>query len=303
MRSCCLSWDLTVFREALWCDCRPCVAPVRRRWGNIKKWKTNLLIPLGSCLAGANQIQIALGHLKSTTTPPIRVMLADSQQFVLWGLEQLIASKRPRMEVVGKADNGTDAKRLAKETQPDILLLDLYLGGGKGAELVPHFVKDGHTRVVIFTGERDLGTVDRAVFNGARGLVRKEDDPATLLNAIQKVHEGELWLDRRTTSRIFFEFARAGGKAPADSVAAKIESLTRKEHTVVSAFANMPGAPNKKVAELLCMSEHTLRNHLTSVFDKLHLAGRFELFEFAKQHHHRFAQTLTDNSSHPAAND
>jgi DNA-binding NarL/FixJ family response regulator len=224
-------------------------------------------------------------------------MLADSQQFVLWGLEKLINTERPRMEVVGKAENGTDAKRLAREMQPDILLLDLYLGGGKGAELVPHFVKDGHTRVVIFTGERDLGTVDRAVFNGARGLVRKEDDPATLINAIQKVHEGELWLDRRTTSRIFFEFARAGGKAPVDSVIEKIESLTRKERTIVSMFANMPGAPNKKVAELLFMSEHTLRNHLTSIFDKLHVSGRFELFEFSKLHRDRLTHGRADTLS------
>lgn len=230
-------------------------------------------------------------------------MLVDSQQFSLWGLEKLIEGERPRMEVVGKADNGVDAKRLARETQPDILLLDLYLGGGKGAELVPFFVKDGHTRVVIFTGERDLGTVDRAVFNGARGLVRKEDTPATLLNAIQKVHEGELWLDRRTTSRIFFEFARAGGKAPADSVVAKIESLTRKERTIVGAFANMPGAPNKKVAELLFMSEHTLRNHLTSIFGKLHVAGRFELFEFAKLHRDRLVQGLPSSLSELTAQD
>lgn len=228
-------------------------------------------------------------------------MLVDDQQIVLWGLENLINAERPTMEVVSKADNGNDAKRLARETQPDILLLDLNLGGGKGADLVPYFVKGGHTRVVIFTGVRDLGTVDRAVFNGARGLVRKEDSTRTLLNAIQKVHLGELWLDRSTTSRIFFEFARAGGKAPTDSAAKKIESLTRKERTVVSAFAKLPGAQNKKIAEQLCISDHTLRNHLTSIFAKLGIMSRFDLFAFSKLHHSRLgielAGSLGESSS------
>jgi DNA-binding NarL/FixJ family response regulator len=211
-------------------------------------------------------------------------MLVDGQQIVLCGLEKLIDAERPLMEVVGKADNAADARQLARKLQPDILLLDLHLGGGKGADLVSHFVKDGHTRVVILTGERDLGTVDRAVFNGARGLVRKEDPATTLLNAILKIHQGELWLDRSTTSRIFIEFARAGGKAPADLTIAKIGTLTRKERAIVGAFANMPGAQNKKIAEVLFMSEHTLRNHLTSIFRKLQIESRFDLFTFANLH-------------------
>ena len=219
-------------------------------------------------------------------------MLVDSQQIVLLGLEKLLSEDKHGIKVVGKADTISEARRQAAQTQPDILLLDLYLGGGKGAELVPLFVKDGRTRVVIYTSERDLATVDRAVFNGARGLVRKEDSLNTLLAAIQKVHDGELWLDRKTTSRIFMEFARAGGQQPTDPVAEKIRMLSRKENHIVSAFAQMPGAPNKKIAEVLCMSEHTLRNQLTSIFNKLDVSGRFELFEFAKLHSHRLTYSL-----------
>lgn len=214
-------------------------------------------------------------------------MLVDEQPIVLWGVEKLIESEKPRMQLIGKADNGSDARRLARELQPDILLLDLNLGGGKGAELVPAIVKDGRTRVVIYTSQRDLGTIDRAVFSGARGLVCKEAAPQVLLNAIHKVHEGELWLDRRTTSRIFYEFARAGGRAPVDLAVQKLESLTRKEHRVVAVFATMPGAQNKQIAEVLCMSEHTLRNHLTSIFGKLQIKHRFDLFTFANSHRNR----------------
>lgn len=233
------------------------------------------------------------------STAAIRVMLVDEQPIVLWALEKLLEAEKPGMHVVGKTDNISDARRLARELQPDILLLDLSLGGGKGAELVPVVVKDGRTRVVIYTSQRDLGTIDRAVFNGARGLVHKEAPPQVLINAISKVHEGELWLDRRTTSRIFYEFARAGGRAPVDLALQKIESLTRREHRIVAVFAAMPGAQNKQIAEVLCMSEHTLRNHLTSIFGKLQIKHRFDLFTFAQSHRSRLqvSSVLPDSST------
>lgn len=232
-------------------------------------------------------------------SPAIRVMLVDEQPIVLWGLEKLLDDAGSRLQVVGKANNGSDARRLVRELRPDILLMDLNLDGGKGADLVPAIVKDGQTRVVIYTSQRDLDTIDRAVFSGARGLVRKEEAPQVLISAILKVHDGELWLDRRTTSRIFHEFARAGGRVPVDAAAQKIESLTPKEHRIVALFSAMPGAQNKQIADVLCMSEHTLRNHLTSIFGKLQIKNRFDLFTFARSYRGRLdaASALPETST------
>lgn len=224
---------------------------------------------------------------------PIRVLLIDSREIVLWGLEKLINSESPRMEIVGKAKNGADAKRLIRENQPNIVLLDLDLGRERGVDLIPDLLKEGNFHIIIFTEIHDQTTIDVAIFNGARGVVYKEEPTQTILKAIQKVHDGELWLDRRTTGRVFINFLRAGQKVPVDPVAGKIIALTRKERMIVNVFANEAGASNKKIARTLDISEQTLRNHLTSIFSKLEITNRFDLFMFAKLHHHQFRMTGT----------
>jgi DNA-binding NarL/FixJ family response regulator len=189
------------------------------------------------------------------------------------------------MEVVGRAINSLDATRLSREKKPNVVLLDLYLGKEKSVELIPDLLREGHIHVIIFTEIHDQAAVDKAVFNGARGVVYKEEPTQTILKAIEKVHAGELWLDRRTIGRVFINFVRAGQK-PLDSITKKITALTRKERAIVNAFANEAGASNKKIAQKLCISEQTLRNHLTSIFSKLEITNRFDLFMFAKLHQH-----------------
>jgi DNA-binding NarL/FixJ family response regulator len=216
---------------------------------------------------------------------PIRILLVNSHQIVLWGLEKLINAESPRMEIVGKAANSLEAIQLAREKKPDIILLDLYLGKEKGTNLIPDLLREGHIHVIIFTEIRDQPAVDKAVFDGARGVIYKEEPTQTILKAIEKVHSGELWVDRSTIGRIFINFVRSGPK-PIDSITKKITALTRKERAIVNAFANEAGASNKKIAQKLCISEQTLRNHLTSIFSKLEITNRFDLFMFAKLHQH-----------------
>jgi two-component system nitrate/nitrite response regulator NarL len=215
----------------------------------------------------------------------IRVLLVNSHQIVLWGLEKLIDAESPRMEVVGKATNGSDAAHIAREKKPDILLLDLFLGVEKAPSLIPDLLREGEFHIIIFTAFHDQATIEEAVLNGARGVVYKEEPTQNIVKAIEKVHAGELWLGRSTTGRIFINFIQAGQK-PGDSLTKKIDALTKKERVIVAAFANHAGASNKKIAQKLCISEQTLRNHLTSIFSKLEITNRFDLFMFAKLHHH-----------------
>ena len=217
---------------------------------------------------------------------PIRIMLVEPQQIVLWALETLI-ERQPAMEVVGKAGNGADAQRLASQVQPHIVLLDLHVDDGKGAELVPSLARSQCARIVIYTAARDLATVDRAIINGARGLVRKEESPETLLNAVRRVHAGELWFDHQTTRRIFAEFGSAANNASVDPSSTMIGSLTRKERTILVAFAKDPGSSNVQFAEKLFISEHTLRNHLSSIFAKLSVTGRCGLCSFVRLNGHQ----------------
>ncbi|PTQ82876.1 LuxR family two component transcriptional regulator [Nitrosospira multiformis] len=232
----------------------------------------------------------------------IRVLLAVNHPIVLWGLEKFI-NESPQIQVAGKATNGAEALLLVREQQPHILLLDPSLGRESGVDLIPGLLAEGNFHVIIFTEIRDRTAVDTAVLNGARGVVYKEEPAETILKAIEKVHKGELWLDRSTTGRIFISLLRPG-KNTACLITEKITTLTPKERAIVNAFAEESGASNKKIARTLCISEQTLRNHLTSIFSKLDITNRFDLFMFAKLHRQeigppmsRLSQSIPSTSS------
>lgn len=222
--------------------------------------------------------------LKQLSVQPIRVLLVDDQQIVLWGLEKLIDSEL-RMEVVGAATNIPDAKRLVMEKQPNIIILNIYLDDIDCVSHIPDFSNNGNTRVVIFTETHDKEVIDRAILSGARGVVHRKESMQTILRAVEKIHNGELWLDRITTGRVFLQNTRMREKVSPDANTEKITMLTRKECMILRAFSDGTGGEqNKQIAARLCMSEHTLRNHLTSIFSKLGIKNRFSLFTYAKQH-------------------
>lgn len=222
------------------------------------------------------------GSMPAPTASAIRVVVADDHPILQWSLRQLIATATPPMILVGATGNGADALRLVRQHQPDVVVLEPDLDVEASAELVPALARIGTTRVVLFTRLRDNAAIDNAVLAGALGVVRKREPMDTVIRAIAKVYQGELWLDRVTTARLFGEFAR-GEAAPPDPVEARIASLTRRERSIVAALASQAGARNRKLAEFLNMSEHTLRNHLCNIYDKLGVDGRLALFDLAKR--------------------
>jgi DNA-binding NarL/FixJ family response regulator len=215
---------------------------------------------------------------------PIRVLLIDDHRSILWGLERLIESGKPAMQVVGTATNCADALKLIDKAAPDLILLDIGLGTENGVEEIPNLLARSHAKILVLTGLRDESLHDKAVLAGASGVVEKEAPAETILAAIQKVHEGQLWLDRVATGRIFLEFARENAAQAVDPERAKIASLTDREREIVAIAATHAGFNAKAIAELLFISEHTLRNHLTSIYDKLQVANRLELFAYVHKH-------------------
>lgn len=216
---------------------------------------------------------------------PIRVLLIDDHRSILWGLERLIESSKPAMEVVGTATNCTDALKLIDEAAPDLILLDIGLGDENGVDEIPNLIaRSKKAKILVLTGMRDESIHDKAVLAGASGVVEKEASAETILAAIEKVHEGQLWLDRAATGRIFLELSRENAAQSVDPERAKIQSLTDREREIVVVAASHAGANAKAIAEMLYISEHTLRNHLTSIYDKLDVANRLELFAYAHKH-------------------
>lgn len=214
----------------------------------------------------------------------IRVMLVDDHQTMLWGLGKLIENEQPRMEVVGTARTCEEALSQIGKLCPDVILLDLDLGGTSALEILPALVLNTASRVLIFTGERDQATLDQAVLQGARGILRKEASAELVLKAIEKIAEGEIWLDRETLGRAFSGFMSPEIIPKYDPETEKQASLTARELKIIYAVVESSGALNKSLAKQLFISDHTLRNHLTSIYQKLGASNRLELYIYAIKH-------------------
>jgi two-component system, NarL family, nitrate/nitrite response regulator NarL len=215
---------------------------------------------------------------------PIRVFLIDDHRTILWGLEKLIESGRPAMRVVGSTNTWTEALKAIDAASPDVIVLDLDLGHENGLDAIPMLIANSKAKILVLTGVRDESMHHTAVLAGARGVVEKEARAETILSAIAKVHEGQLWLDRATTSKLLVEVSRKNATRPPTPEQQKISTLTVREREVIALTASNAGATAKAIAEKLHISEHTLRNHLTSIYEKLGVANRLELFAFAHQH-------------------
>jgi two-component system, NarL family, nitrate/nitrite response regulator NarL len=219
-----------------------------------------------------------------TQDNPIRIMLIDDHRSVLWGLEKLIDGEKPRMQVVGTATNSIEAMSLLGTISPDVILIDLDLNGESGASIIPNLIGKSTAKVLVLTGSRDLALHDNAMLAGARGVVGKGDTAETILKAITMVYQGEIWIDRLATSRIFNALSHKKNTVSDDPEQQKIATLTRKERLTAAEIASDATASTKIIADRLCIGESTLRNHLTSIYAKLELSSRLELFVYANKH-------------------
>lgn len=209
----------------------------------------------------------------------IRVAIIDDHPSIIWGLERLIATEAPRMECVGNANDVESASRLIEHVRADVVVLDLDLNGRSGVSLISA-KGAASVRFLVYTGVRDLAVQEAAMLAGARGVLAKTEKPEAILRAIACVHAGELWLDRTRTGNLFDNLRRQASSPPPRDV---FTDLTPREREIVSVVVNQNGAPNKRIAEHLGISEHTLRNALSTIYSKTGLANRLQLFAVASR--------------------
>ena len=185
--------------------------------------------------------------------------------------------------IVGEAGNRDDALSLAASEHPEIILLDLDLGGDSGMALIADLIAAaGESRIIILTGLRDPEAHRQAVLLGAMGIVKKEKAAEVLIAAIERVHAGEAWLDPSLMAGVLTEMTRSGKGRKADPEKDKIAALTNREREVIALVGE--GIKSKEIAGRLFISETTVRHHLTSIFDKLGVADRVELLIYAYRH-------------------
>lgn len=221
--------------------------------------------------------------MSQSSLKTIRILLVDDHQSFLWGMVKLIESDSPNLQVLGTASSIAAALAILEKEQPDVVLLDIDLGGVNSLDSMPLIRNATSAMVLILTGARDAETHERAVLAGARGVVQKEAPAEMILKAIKKVYEGEIWLDRATTARVFTKLLDHS-HSQISPEATKIASLTSREREIIEVMINQGHSTNKQIAAHLNMSEHTLRNHLSSIYSKLEVENRLELVMYAVKH-------------------
>jgi two-component system nitrate/nitrite response regulator NarL len=199
-----------------------------------------------------------------------------------WGLERLVQTAHPRMELVGSAPTLDQSRPALERGNVDVLLITVE--NEITAEVLGGLQSFAGMRIVLLASRSEPEFLDSAVLAGVRGVVRTSDPALHLLKAIERVHDGELWIDRAAPGRIFMHLARQSASQANDPERMKIATLTSRERQTIAAVTSDAGAPGKVIASRLCISEHTLRNHLSSIYAKLGLNNRVDLFAYASRH-------------------
>lgn len=223
----------------------------------------------------------------ATPARPIRVFLAEDHQITLWGLSQLILAARPRMDVIGMASTRADLLSHTALPAADVVVLDLVLGDDPDADVLRDVQARCRAQVLVLTGSDDVEVHREVVAKGARGVLHKSESAETILRAIEKVHAGEVWLHRNLIADVLGRLTNPATPVPTpvedDPDARRLASLTPREREIVELMVRRADAKQIAVAEDLGMSEHTLRNHLTTIYSKLGVRGRLELHVWATQ--------------------
>ena len=198
----------------------------------------------------------------------VRIVIVDDSELVRMGLRALLGGDAT-LEIVGEAGSVADGVATCVRVQPHVVLLDIRLPDGTGLEACRQILRRlGGTRVLILTSVADDALVDEAIRVGAHGYLLKEIDGRGLVQAIHDVAAGKSILDPTVTARLM-QHVKSGGVTP-DILAA----LSPQERRVLALIAE--GCTNKEVGNRLGLSEKTVKNYLSTVFEKLHVSRRAE---------------------------
>ena len=219
---------------------------------------------------------------KGKSHPVIGVLIVDDHLVVRTALRALL-EKQPGMVVVGEASTKGEAVALASREQPEIVVLDLCLKEENGLDLIPELLAAAEeSKIIILTGVTDPEEHQRAIRRGAMGVVSKEVSADLLIKAIERVHAGELWLNRHMTATLVKELRRERDSARSVPEEDATTQLTSREREIIGLIGE--GLKNKQIAGRLCISEATVRHHLTSILRKVEVSDRLELLIFAYRH-------------------
>ena len=222
----------------------------------------------------------------NTPTSVITVVIADDHPLFREALRQLLESD-PNVRVVGSAGNGRDAIHVVKARRPDILLLDLRMPDTPGLTTLRELAALSlPVRTLVLAADVGNHDVIDALQLGARGILMKHSATEMLFESIHAVMAGHYWVGRECVQELIENMcASEVTRDPARHHATF--DLTARQMDIISAI--VMGASNDDIAKQFSISPHTVKYHLTNMFEKLGVSNRIELACFAIEHR------LTDN--------
>ncbi len=207
----------------------------------------------------------------------MRILLVDDHILFRKGVAAMLAT-RPDLEVVGEAGDGLEAAERARETMPDIILMDINMPRCNGLEAVKSIKQEmPHVHIIMLTvSERDFDLF-AAIKNGAEGYLLKNLEPDQLYEMLEGIRRGESAISGALASKILNEF-----RQPAKTQVPPPEAgngLTSRETQVLELVVQ--GKTNKEIATALSIAEDTVKIHLRNILEKLHLQNRIQAAVYA----------------------
>ncbi|MDQ5825512.1 MAG: response regulator transcription factor [Chloroflexota bacterium] len=207
----------------------------------------------------------------------IEVLIADDHKMFRQGLRMLFEMEAD-IKVVGEARDGLEVQELAERLDPDIILMDINMPGADGVEATRQILmKRPEQAIIILTMFREDEHVFQAINAGARGYMLKDADSLDVMRALRSVAAGSSVLDAAMTGKVFQQFKQLSQQAQKHNP----EGLTDRELEILTLIAR--GASNREIGEQLFLSEKTIKNYITSIFQKLHTNDRTHAAVYAIQ--------------------
>lgn len=220
---------------------------------------------------------------------PLRILVADDHVIFRKGVISVL-SRYPNLKVVAEAGDGLEAVNLAKETIPDLILMDLSMPGINGLEAIRQIRRDlPSVNIIILTISDDETDIFEAIQSGARGYLIKNINEDQLISMIEGVAQGEASFSGIIAAKILQEFQKLNQKQ--EDKLSSSEKLTDREKEVLELIVQ--GLSNKEIATTLNVTSGTIKNHVASILYKLHLKNRLEAAVYAL--HHRMGKPLEED--------
>lgn len=208
-----------------------------------------------------------------------RILIADDHHLFRDGLARIL-NDLPQITVVASVENGDEAIRKAEELKPDVILMDVNMPHVGGVEATRQIhARQPQIKIVMLTISEREDDLFEAIRAGARGYLLKSATSNELMEAIQHVQAGEAMIAPAMAMKLMEVFA---AQHTPTRVADAVDDLTGREHEVLGLVAQ--GLSNKEIGAQLSLSPHTIKAHLRTILDKLHLRSRAEAAAWAARH-------------------